>query len=80
MGCCLMIFSLSCDNDPAAMSAEEIYAADTLFTRLFPKLREKTDSLCQVASDTMYQHIVDSLTGAYMKEIDYLLKDHIIQE
>ena len=71
---------LSCGTDSNELSAEERYAVDTIFSQQFQDWSKEADSLCIISNDTMYARMVDSLTLDYMKEIEYLLKEHIIEE
>ena len=80
IACIQTVFLLSCGTESNELSAEERYAVDTIFSRQFNDWRKEEDSLCVVSSDTMYARMVDSLTADYMKEIEYLLKEHIIEE
>jgi hypothetical protein len=75
-----LLLLTSCGNDASVLTAEEKYAVDSIYARQFNTLKNKSDSICMIISDTLYHRMVDSLTAEYMKELEYLLKDHITEE
>ena len=75
-----LLILTACGNDASVLTAEERYAVDSIYARQFNTLKIKSDSICTTISDTLYNRMVDSLTADYMKELEYLLKDHITEE
>lgn len=70
----------SCARDPDDLSLEERYAVDTIYSNRFERFRSETDSMCQVIRDSVYNHVLDSLKTDYLREIEMMLENKIIEE
>ncbi len=75
-----LLLLISCNSDSTSLTVEERFAVDSIYSRQFNALKSEVDSICVVISDTLYIQMVDSLTADYMEELEYLLKDRIIEE
>lgn len=75
-----LLLLISCNSDSTSLTVEERFAVDSIYSRQYNALKSEVDSICVVISDTLYIQMVDSLTADYMEELEYLLKDRIIEE
>lgn len=77
----LLFFSLflyfSCnDKEKEDLSEEEKILFDSLKKLAFHDIRVRTDSICKMSSDSLYQNFVDSLMILRQKEIDALFNEN----
>jgi hypothetical protein len=72
----LTFFIFSCkDKEKTGFTEEEKILYDSLKTIAFKDIRDRTDSICRVTSDSLYNTFVDSLLSLRKKEIEALFNE-----
>jgi hypothetical protein len=68
--------TISCEEkERTGFTEEEKILYDSLKTIAFKDIRNRTDSICRVTSDSLYNRFVDSLLALRKNEIEALFNE-----
>jgi hypothetical protein len=71
-----IIFTSCKKKEKIGFSEDEKILYDSLKNLAFHDIRNRTDSICNVTKDSLYNHYVDSLLALRKEEIDALFNEN----